>query len=53
MFIPSRYNDHVTKQQAHCQQISEIKFNMLVNPQSLIIVIRACNCELNTVLERI
>jgi hypothetical protein len=51
MFVPSRYIDHATKHQAHSQQISEIKFNMPVNLQSLIIVIRACNYELNTVLE--
>lgn len=51
MLIPSRYNDRATKQQAHSQQISEIKFNTPVNIQSQIIVIRACNYELNTVLE--
>jgi len=51
MLIPSLYNDRATKQQAHSQQISEIKFNMPVSLQSLIIVIRACNYELNTVLE--
>jgi len=51
MFIPSSYNDHTIKHQAHSQQISEIKFSMLVNLQSMIIVIRACNYELNTVLE--
>ena len=53
MFIPSSYNDHATKHQAHSQQINEIKFNVMpVNVQSLIIVIRACNYELNIVLER-
>jgi len=53
MFISSRYNDHTTKHQAHSQQISEITFNMLVNLQSLIIVVRACNYELSTLLEHI
>ena len=53
IFIPSRYIDHATKHQAHSQQISEIKFNLPVNLQSLIIVIRACNYELNRVMEHI